>query len=121
METLNVSIDNHIGKITLKRGKANAINETMVDQIHDQFLSFEKNPTIKSVILTANGNFFSFGFDVPKFMGYSKERFIQFLIKFCDLCHYLFVYPKALTAALNGHTIAGGCLLALAADYRIMV
>lgn len=31
------------------------------------------------------------------------------------------MYPKPVIASLNGHTIAGGCMLAIACDYRIMV
>jgi enoyl-CoA hydratase/carnithine racemase len=38
-----------------------------------------------------------------------------------NLYAYLFTYPKPIVAALNGHAIAGGCMLALASDYRIMV
>jgi len=33
----------------------------------------------------------------------------------------MFIYPKPIIAALNGHTIAGGCMLALACDFRLMV
>ncbi len=42
-------------------------------------------------------------------------------MRFTGLYTYLFTYPKPLVAALNGHTIAAGCMLALACDYRIMV
>jgi len=43
------------------------------------------------------------------------------LIKFADLYKYLFLFPKPVVGALNGHTIAGGCMLATACDYRVMV
>ncbi len=43
------------------------------------------------------------------------------MAKFTQLKRDLFLYPKPLIALLNGHTIAAGCMLALAADFRIMV
>jgi enoyl-CoA hydratase/carnithine racemase len=52
---------------------------------------------------------------------YSRESFAKFLQRFTGLYSYLFTYPKPVVAALNGHAIAGGCMLALACDYRIMV
>jgi Delta3-Delta2-enoyl-CoA isomerase len=75
----------------------------------------------RAVILTGDGSFFSFGFDIPEFLGYSRESFAKFLQGFTGLYSYLFTYPKPVVAALNGHAIAGGCMLALACDYRIMV
>ncbi len=59
--------------------------------------------------------------DIPQIIPYSKEACYDFLIKFTELYTYMFGYPKPLIAALNGHTIAGGCMLAIACDQRIMV
>jgi len=60
-------------------------------------------------------------FDIPEFLSYPKDSFSNFLDKFTSLYTYLFTYPKPVVAALNGHAIAGGCMLALACDCRLMV
>jgi enoyl-CoA hydratase/carnithine racemase len=109
-----------IATVTLQRGKVNALNEPMVEEIFDSFGNLETDTEVKSIIFTGAGKFFSFGFDVPEFMKYSKKDFISFMEKFTNLYTYLFQFPKSIVAALNGHTIAGGCMLATACDFRIM-
>jgi len=54
-------------------------------------------------------------------MGYTKKAFIGYLKKFTTLYTCIFQFPKPVVAALNGHTIAGGAMLAVACDYRLMV
>lgn len=110
-----------IATLMFGRGKVNAINGTVVDELGNLLKTFENDPGVRSVILTASGKFFSFGFDIPEFLSYTKEQFTDFLIKFTALYTYIFRYPKPVVAALNGHSIAGGCMLALACDYRVMV
>ena len=39
---------------------------------------------------------------------------------FIDLYRVLFSFPKPLVAAINGHAVAGGCMLANACDHRVM-
>ena len=109
-----------IATVTLQRGKVNALNEPMVEEIFDSFGNLGRDTEVKSIIFTGAGKFFSFGFDVPEFMKYSKKDFISFMEKFTNLYTYLFQFPKPIVAALNGHTIAGGCMLATACDFRIM-
>lgn len=113
--------DQGIVTVKLSRGKVNALNETVVDEITDCLQELAGDAGVKAVILTGTGKFFTFGFDIPEFLSYLKESFIRYLTKFTDLYAYLFLYPKPVIAALNGHTIAGGCMLAIACDYRIMV
>src|SRR5215475_7992448 len=110
-----------IATLTLRRGKVNALNGAVVDQLRGTLKTLEGDPEVKAIVLTGAGKFFSFGFDIPEFLSFTKEQFTEYLINFTDLYTYLFLYPKPFVTALNGHTIAGGCMLALAGDYRIMV
>jgi len=80
----------------------------------------QSDAAASAVVLTGRGKFFSFGFDIPEFLSYTREGFTNFLTNFTTLYRNLFIYPKPLVAALNGHTIAGGCMLALACDSAIM-
>ena len=114
------STEDDIATVTLQRGKVNALNEPMVEEIGDLFRTLETDTGVKSIIFTGTGKFFSFGFDVPEFLQYPKKDFVTYLQKFTNLYTYLFQFPKPIVAALNGHTIAGGCMLATACDFRIM-
>jgi enoyl-CoA hydratase/carnithine racemase len=118
---MHVSKDGEIATVTLSRGKVNALNEPMVEEITKSFEDLATDNEVKSIIFTGSGKFFSFGFDVPEFLNYSKSDFIRYLEKFTNFYTYLFLFPKPIVAALNGHTIAGGCMLATACDVRLMV
>jgi enoyl-CoA hydratase/carnithine racemase len=121
MSHVAITKDRGIATLTLSRGKVNALNEAMVEELHARFKEIEADGTLKAVILTGQGRFFSFGFDIPEFLNYSRDDFTRYLTKFAGLYHYLFIFPKPIIAALNGHTIAGGCMLAAACDGRLMV
>jgi len=121
MEYISTHEQGGIGTLALNRGKVNALIDEPIEEMHKALNEYEANPEIKVVIVTGKKKFFSFGFDVSEFLSYSKEAFTNYLIKFTDLYTYMFMYPKPIVAALNGHTIAGGCMLALACDRRIMV
>lgn len=121
MNFINVSVSDGIAKVVLNRGKVNAINEQMVEEMANVFKELSESLAVKAVLLAGAGKFFSFGFDIPELFPYSQDDFTRHLIKFTSLYTELFLYPKPVVAALNGHTIAGGCMIATACDYRIMI
>jgi len=121
MSLIDVKTDEKIATVTLNRPKVNALNEPLIDELRAAFDDIENNDDINAVILTGQGSFFSFGFDVPEFMSYPKDSFERYVFSYSELIKKIFMFPKPVIAALNGHTVAGGCILALACDFRIMV
>jgi len=121
MSSVNSKYDNKTAIITINRPKVNALNDRLITELAAAFQNAKSNDYINAVILTGEGSFFSFGFDVPEFMAYPKSSFKSYVIHYSKLIKEIFMFPKPVIAALNGHCIAGGCVLALACDYRVMV
>lgn len=121
MKYVEFSVNDGLATVTLKRPKVNAINEEMVAELHSAFREAESDGRVRAVILKGSGSFFSFGFDIPGFMDAPKDEFQIFVTAFSGLTRYIFAFPKPVLAGLNGHAVAGGCVLALACDRRVMV
>jgi enoyl-CoA hydratase/carnithine racemase len=121
MKYVDVTQHNGIATVQMNRGKVNALNPDIIKDLHDAFAGLENDKNAKVILLTGHDKFFSFGLDVPELLGYSKPKCTRFLTDFTDFYTRLFVFPKPVLAAINGHAIAGGCMLALACDRRIMV
>jgi len=121
MSTLDhVTIDysEGVALVSLRRGKVNAINSAVVAQLGAALDHLLPNKEIGALVLTGSGKFFSFGLDVPELFPLDQEAFTAFLTEFTGLYMKIYVYPKPVLAAINGHAIAGGCMLATACDAR---
>ena len=69
---------------------------------------------------SASPRLFSSGFDVREVFQYDRDEMTSFFSAFVDLIARLIRYPKPTVAAIGGHTYAGGAILALACDFRVM-
>ncbi|WP_316842747.1 enoyl-CoA hydratase/isomerase family protein [Pedobacter gandavensis] len=120
MNTIKVTIKDHLALITLDRGRSNALNREMISELNDMMNSISSDPNIAGVIITGKEGFFSAGLDLIELYGYSEEEAESFWHLFLDFTANITAFRKPLVAAINGHSPAGGCVIALACDYRIM-
>ncbi len=71
------------------------------------------------VLLTGSGRSFSAGLDLKEVASLDGEQMRRFLEDLVRMTTALFNYPGPLVAWVNGHAIAGGCIVALACDAAI--
>jgi enoyl-CoA hydratase len=72
------------------------------------------------IVLTGAGSCFSAGVDLRAILDGGPEYTDRFLAAVSDAFLAVFDHPAPVVAAVNGHAIAGGCVLAMAADVRLM-
>ena len=120
MDFIKTSVDDHISHIFLDRGKSNAINQQMLDELYGAVTAAAENPAAEGLVLHGKPGFFSAGMDLIALYDYNEVEVKRFWLSFMALVRALAAFEKPAVAAINGHSPAGGCILALCCDYRIM-
>ncbi|ADC66047.1 Enoyl-CoA hydratase/isomerase [Ferroglobus placidus DSM 10642] len=118
--SVEVEVVDGVAILKMNSGKKNPINPELVEDLKRAVESVKSEAS--GIVLTSKDErFFSIGLDVPKLIDYDKQLFKEFIRSFNLLCLEIYTMPKPTVAAVNGHAIAGGCILALCCDYRFMV
>jgi enoyl-CoA hydratase/carnithine racemase len=73
------------------------------------------------ILLTGAGDVFSAGLNLKEVAGLDRPGMERFLGTLERLVERLYLHPAPVVACVNGHAIAGGCVLALCADHRVAV
>ncbi|MBE7177381.1 MAG: enoyl-CoA hydratase/isomerase family protein [Mucilaginibacter polytrichastri] len=120
MNTLKVTVKDRLAVIMLDRGKSNAINAEMISELGTLVKSIAQDENIGGLLLTGKENFFSAGLDLIELFDLDEERIRQFWIDFLDLIDAMTAFPKPMVTAISGHSPAGGTVLAICSDYRVM-
>jgi enoyl-CoA hydratase len=104
--------------LVLDRPPANAIDESLLHDLGAAVARAREDETVRAVVLTGAGAFFSGGFDLSA--SRREERGIAVMNESYRGAHRaLLALPKPTLASVTGHAIAGGLVLALACDYRL--
>lgn len=117
---IKVSQKGQIQILELNRPKVNAINEELIKSLNGELDKIEKDDSIKGVILTGQDGIFSAGLDIVSLYDKDREYMQSFWILFSTLLLRLYSYPKLIFSAISGHSPAGGTVLSIMTDYRIM-
>ena len=121
MEHIQSAREGSLSILTLSRGKANALNYALVDELCAAVAAAAADDSVGGLVLaSALPRFFSSGFDIREVFGYDRDGMSAFFGRFIDLYESLYSFPKPVGAALSGHAFAGGAILAIACDFRIM-
>jgi Delta3-Delta2-enoyl-CoA isomerase len=105
----------------MERGKANALNGSMVEELHATLDLAAREDEIRGIVLASNcPGFFSAGFDINEVFRFDRETMTLFFARFVDLYESLLLLPKPSVAAIEGHAFGGGAILCLCCDLRIM-
>jgi enoyl-CoA hydratase/carnithine racemase len=106
--------------VTLDRPRANALNASMVDELHGA-VDQAQDPSVRGVVFASSSHkVFCAGFDVAEVFAYDRPAMTQFFSRFADLFERVRRLPKPVAAAMSGHAYAAGAILALACDVRVM-
>jgi len=111
-------IDDVVSVLHLDGGKANAMSQAFLARTNELLDRFEASGARAAVIIGA-GNAFSAGLDLPSLLALDRSGLRSFIGLFEATMLRVFQIPRPVVAAVNGHAIAGGCVLALQADVRI--
>lgn len=111
-----------LGSVTMLRmahGKANAFDPEFLEALEDALAEMARSGAPAAVV-TGSDTIFSAGVELKRLLAGGREYLERFLPLLTASMRALFEYPGPLVAAINGHAIAGGCIIACACDRRIM-
>jgi enoyl-CoA hydratase len=108
-----------IAVLTLARPPVNALDVDLCAAVADGL----RGPNVdgaRAVVLTGAGRAFSAGVDLHRVVAGGAEYARRLLPALAEMFRTAFTLPVPLVAAVNGHAIAGGCVLAACADVVLM-
>ncbi|HKD18157.1 MAG TPA: enoyl-CoA hydratase-related protein [Thermoanaerobaculia bacterium] len=117
MSLVRIERRDEIAILTLDHPKANAFSPELVAELSAALGGEARS---RGVVLTsALPGLFSAGWDLKLIVDHGRPAMEEFVGAYCDLVRQIFVFGPPLVAALPGHAIAGGLIVAMGADERI--
>jgi enoyl-CoA hydratase len=108
-----------IAVLRLAHGKVSALDTELCETLAREITDIASSPA-RALVVTGTGSVFSAGVDLFQVINGGAEYLGRFLPAMESLFRTLLTCPKPAVAAVNGHAIAGGCIIAAACDHRVM-
>jgi enoyl-CoA hydratase len=108
-----------IAVVRLAHGKVNALDLELCEAIARTFAEIDAGPS-RAIVLTGSGRTFSAGVDLWRLLDAGAAYSKAFLPALVEAFEAVFGAGKPVVAAVNGHAVAGGCILVSGCDRRLM-
>ncbi|MBV9497687.1 MAG: enoyl-CoA hydratase/isomerase family protein [Acidobacteria bacterium] len=109
--------ENGIAILRLDHGKVSAMDLELCDALS---AAIDSAQDARAIVLTGTGTSFSAGVDLFRLVKEGAPYARRFAPALIEMLTALFTTPIPVVAAVNGHAIAGGCIMVAACDHRIM-
>ena len=106
-----------VALVHLRHGKANAIDASFLRALNQ---ALDQAEGAFGLVLTGQGRFFSVGLDLREVFPLGRREMAAFMQEFIATLRRVLTWPGPTVAAINGHALGGGFLLALACDKRLV-
>ncbi|GLQ97382.1 enoyl-CoA hydratase/isomerase family protein [Dyella mobilis] len=116
---LNLVKHDAVTEIQLARPPVNALNIDLLRAIQGALADAVRDNS-RGIVLSGLQGLFSAGVDVPALLTLDRAGVREFWREFFATCAALAHAPVPVAAAITGHSPAGGAVLSLFCDYRVM-
>jgi len=119
-KTVQLDVSDGLATIRLGREHGNAINGDLLQDLLSAYQEAAVDSEVRGVLLASAGKLFSPGLDLRELLEFDRTRMQRFMARLTACLIVMYTCPKPVVAAVRGHALAGGCVLALTADRRCL-
>jgi 3,2-trans-enoyl-CoA isomerase len=118
--SLKITTDDGLATVEITNGKVNAIDTQLSEDLLAAFAALDADETVAGVVLTGRPGCFCAGLDIKHMASFTDETLRKFWHANLGALRVMIRFSKPFVCAVTGFAPAGGTILTLTADYRIM-